>query len=187
MSEGIVLENLDFKAMTGQALKNLWQLLNHSNPNAKIISNSYLEVKIRDIEVIDRDNYIEGLIKDIHDNALIIFFYSYDWVENNESLFSVSEYIVSIMPNKNDSTYPQFKQTHGDGNIIQYDQLKKLYVGDYKKKIIEAVRDAAYGYNVEEYIKKLINRAKTTFIHNNTTEYWVAPPNKHGFFIISKK
>lgn len=183
----IVLENLDYSAMTGKAFQNLFSLL---KVGGKIICNIDFEIKIMDMGKLGelRKNREEFAILDTHNNALIELYYPHSWAERKESLLEEYTFIISPIHSKEDNSYIQLSKHHHDKviNIISFHDFEQLYTKnhEYKTSLFHEIK-GVYEFNLTEYFKTLIPKAHLSF--TDSEELWCAPPNTFGFFVITKK
>lgn len=182
----IILENVELKALTGEAFKNIYSLL---KIGGKIVSNIYFEVSIKNIDLlkqagIKRKNFLEAPMLDQENNVLTCLFYPAHWVEEDESLFQNSHYIISPISDQNDVIYKHFQGTH-EKKIISFQKFENKYEtnSNYKIFIINKV-EALYKQNIHDYFGSLISDAKLSFTHEE--ELWCGPIPQHGYFVISK-
>lgn len=202
----IVLEYLNFNAMTRGSIKNIYSLL---KIGGKIIDFSKFNVVIRDIIDINKDieteqNYLsEEHIHDQDNNILNCIFYSCDRSNGNISLLEKDryhDYIVSPIYNQKSDIYKGSECPHEEcpqrKNNISFQDLKKKYTKetDYKQFINDRVKNI-YEKNVTHYFKNLIPDAKLSFGNEDAIWCGVTPKqlstfptfnfiNRHGLKLL---
>lgn len=180
----IILENLVFECMTGDAFKNLYSLL---KKEGKIISNAFFEVEIADAKKIEevRNFRAEFALLDEYKNGIIELYYPSEWADDNESLLENYTFIVSPIDSEDDKAYKELLESGKEPKIISFENFDNLYKSNqiYRDFIFKEIREV-YKYNILEYFKALLPNASLSF--SMAEELWSAAPCKFGYFAITR-